>query len=301
MREDLVTFIILLVVITVILFLTVRGVRRYRRVESIRRAIMLYSTQVYFSDWPVRVRLVDITQGTIDREKHAFVTVDETGIFIHDIAQDMYTTSIHPFELRWFGRTRNYQDGYNEIWLHVEKDELWKIFRIRMQKSPMQRFVRALKMIAPQELVEAYRRRRPYIHQGPVTAYPAFQDIHGAWILSESVKLFLMPLMLVQMEWGHVAKTFDLADMHAITAVKRLDNPSAPGLLRFRFLGEDYAFSLEKHEHFAEQVALAARRRLEDPQILKGKKALEDDEAYENWIESADMPQMGDFIFIEKS
>ncbi|HEX2908098.1 MAG TPA: hypothetical protein VHO69_14605, partial [Phototrophicaceae bacterium] len=80
--------------------------------------------------------------------------------------------AIRPDQLRWFGRSHKYTSGMNEIWLHIETETGWQLLKIRLHQQAMQQLVRALKSFAAPELVEAYRRRRPYIHSGPMLAAP---------------------------------------------------------------------------------------------------------------------------------
>ncbi len=86
-----------------------------------------------------------------------------------------------PDQIRWFGRPRKYSPGLNDLWLHLETDGCWQLVKLRLYQGHMRDLVRGLKAIASEELVIAYRRRRPYIHEGPVQAQPATQDIHGTW------------------------------------------------------------------------------------------------------------------------
>ncbi|MBN1565603.1 MAG: hypothetical protein JXA10_17290, partial [Anaerolineae bacterium] len=72
--------------------------------------------------------------------------------------------------LRWFGRPEKYTSGPNEIWLHAEVNGEWTLVQLRFYRHRMQALVRALKEIATPEQITAYRRRRPYIHYGPVSA-----------------------------------------------------------------------------------------------------------------------------------
>ncbi len=102
---------------------------------------------------------------------------------------------VFPLErLRWFGRPKKYHYGKNDMWLHFEMAGGWQVICLQLYRTTMQALVRALKEVAPPELVTAYRRRRPYVHFGPADAQPAQQDILGAWTLGAPLSLYLMPL-----------------------------------------------------------------------------------------------------------
>ncbi|MBI5670926.1 MAG: hypothetical protein HZC41_23280 [Chloroflexi bacterium] len=183
--------------------------------------------------------------------------------------------SFAPDRLRWFGRPRKYGNGYNAIWLHVETDHGWQIIRLRLYRDAMQQLVRALKAFAAPELVEAYRRRRPYVHDGPVRAQPAVQDIHGAWTLAAPVSLYLMPRFLVILNRQTVLRKIPLEAVQQVGALRRLDAPHARGLVRFRAEEESFAFAVDRHETFAAALAEAAKRTLEAP-IERKQKAKDD-------------------------
>lgn len=181
-------------------------------------------------------------------------------------------------QLRWFGRPEKYLDGMNDIWLHAETGQGWLLVKLTMHRYTLQEFVRELKPVTTSELVTAYRRRRPYIHAGPLPAQPATQDIHGAWTLGESVSLYLMPRHLLILSGTQVLRVLALEGIQQIGALRRLDAPGADGLLRFRAEEADFAFALKNHESFAQSLAEAARRTLEAPieQKRKGKEYDED-------------------------
>jgi len=181
-------------------------------------------------------------------------------------------------DLRWFGRPQPYHSDINEIWLHFEHAGRWSIVKIRMGPTHMREFVRALKLVVPSELVSAYRRRRPYIHAGPVLAYPAHQDIHGAWSLEAPLHLYLMPLFLVVLDQASVLRKIPLEQVQQVGSLRRLDQPDAHGLVRFQIEGETMAFALDGYEVFAAQLAEAAKRTLEEPVLQKQKKKDDEDE-----------------------
>jgi hypothetical protein len=138
----------------------------------------------------------------------------------------------------------------------------------------MRDLVRTLKAITPPELTTAYRRKRPYIHSGPLKAQPATQDIHGAWTLTDAYDLYLTPRFLLILSGETVLRKIPLEAVQEISALRRLDQPKADGLVRFRAGEEPLAFALPQYEAFAQALAEAAKRTLETPleQKRKGKK-----------------------------
>jgi hypothetical protein len=178
--------------------------------------------------------------------------------------------------MRWFGRPQKYSTGLNDLWLHFEIGDRWHLVKVRLYEGLMRDMVRGLKAIASDELVTAYRRRRPYIHEGPAAAQPATQDIHGAWTLDAPVTLYLMPRFLVILRDTLVLRKIPLEAVQEIGAFRRLDEPQAQGLVRFRAEEETLAFALDKYDGFAASMAEAARRTLEEPVMQKQKKKADD-------------------------
>jgi hypothetical protein len=186
--------------------------------------------------------------------------------------------SVTPDQLRWFGRPKKYSYGWNQIWLHAEIDGRWLMIKIRLGREPMRLLVRALKEIATPEQVTAYRRRRPYIHYGPITAQPATQDMLGTWSLDGPVSLYLMPLFLVVLDGAAVRQTVALAAIQEVSAIHRVDRFGTAGLVRFEADGEPLAFALNSYETFARLLGEAARRTLENPVEWLGRKKKKSDE-----------------------
>lgn len=185
-------------------------------------------------------------------------------------------------QLRWFGRPQKYTDGDNEIWLHYETDSDWILLKLRMHRAVMQDFVRGMKTAVDPELVTAYRRRRPYRHADPLYAHPATQDIHGAWTLGNPLYLYLMPRFLVILDSETFLRKIPLDAIQEIGALKRLDEPTAQGLLCFRAEEETFAFAIDHHDAFAQALADSAKRTLEEPLIQKQKgKEYDEDEDYD--------------------
>lgn len=188
--------------------------------------------------------------------------------------------SFTPDQLRWFGRPQKYTYGLNELWLHVEVDDQWKLVHVWLDRETMRLLVRGLKSFGVPELVIAYRRRRPYIHHGTVKARPATQDIHGAWMLGDAVSLYLMPRYVVILDEGTALRKIPLESIQQIGALKRLDQPRAQGLIRFRAEEETFAFAVDQHEQLAQALAEAAKRTLEAP-LEQKRKGKDDDEDFE--------------------
>jgi hypothetical protein len=182
-----------------------------------------------------------------------------------------------PDQIRWFGRPQKYSPGLNDLWLHLETGDGWRLVKFRLYQGLMRDLVRGLKAVASEELVTAYRRRRPYIHEGPAQAQPATQDIHGAWTLDEPVSLYLMPRFLVVLQATSVLRKIPLEVVQQIGAFRRLDQPNADGLVRFRAEEEMMAFALDQYEAFAASLAEAAKRTLEAPIMQKQKKKADED------------------------
>jgi hypothetical protein len=184
-----------------------------------------------------------------------------------------------PGELRWFGRPIKYHPRSNEIWIHAEVAGRWQILKVSVWRTEMYKIVRSLKAIATPEQITAYRRRRPYIHYGPILTEPATQEITGEWVLEQPVTLYLTPAHLAILDGVRVLRTIPLEIVQRIGALHRLDAPQANGLARFQVEGETMAFSVSNHTALAEALAEAAKRTLEEPVLQKRKS--KDDDFYE--------------------
>ncbi|MCC6615702.1 MAG: hypothetical protein IT320_19690 [Anaerolineae bacterium] len=184
--------------------------------------------------------------------------------------------------LRWFGRPQKYSAGTNEIWLHFERDDQWHLLMLRTSRHAMAQFVRAVKEIATPEQVQAYRRRRPYIHFGPTPAQHAQQNLHGAWTVDPAGRtLYLTPSALVELDGDRVQRTMALDTIQQIEVMARLDAPGANGVVRFKVPSAEgattLAYTLPDHVAFGAALSEAAKRTLEDVPIFYGKKGDEDD------------------------
>ncbi len=182
-----------------------------------------------------------------------------------------------PSELRWFGRPQKYENGTNEIWLHLERDAHWILLKVQLSRAAMQDFVRNLKPLVSAEINTAYRRTRPYVHYGPVRVQPAEQDIHGSWTLDAPITIYLMPLHLVILQNAEVLRVLPLERVQQVAALHRIDQPDADGLTSFNLDGEKFAFASSDYQAMAEAIAEAARRSLETP-LLQKQKGKDDDE-----------------------
>jgi hypothetical protein len=225
----------------------------------------------FHSEWG-RFRL-DTINGERSRWRPFVIAITPDQIVIRDLAPEpRQAIRFAPADLRWFGRPKKYTSGTNTIWLHVALDGRWHLARVRLTRGPMQALVRALKQVATPEQVTAYRRRRPYVHFGPVPARPASQDIYGAWSLGEPVALYLTPAHLVVLDGETVRQAIPLETIQNASAARRIDQPDAAGLVRFSLDGAAVAYALDAYEPFARALSEAARRTLEDPVAWQRKK-----------------------------
>jgi hypothetical protein len=219
--------------------------------------------------WPNRERRLALLAVTAER------------LFFFPEPLEMHTDMVFSWkDLRWFGRPHRYQPGHNAIWLHFEREGRWSKVSIHLSREKMGEFVRLIKEMSDSDLVTAYRRRRPYIHLGPLQASPAQQDIHGAWTLDTPVHLYLMPRFLVVLHDSIVRQKIPLESVQTIGALRRLDQPGADGLVRFHAGEADYCFAVLDHEKVAAALAEAAKRTLEAPLERKQKGKKDDDEDY---------------------
>jgi len=190
--------------------------------------------------------------------------------------------SITPDQVRWFGRPEKYTSGANRLWLHIESPVGWYILKFSLSREDTRLMVQALKTVLPEALTTAYRRQRPYIHQGPTGARRAEQDIYGAWTLFDPLTLYLMPTYLLLIQDGMVERKIPLEMVKRVAAVKRLDGPG--GMVRFDSSSPDageetLAYSMSGYETFATALAEAAKRSLEEPlEVVSAKKKKDEDD-----------------------
>ncbi len=197
--------------------------------------------------------------------------------------------SIRTEDVRWFGRPKKYSRmGMNELWIYYERKEGWHLLKIKLTYENMLSFVRALKKILPEDLVTAYRRRRPYIHYGPVSVEPARQDMYGLWELDAPVDVLLTPLHVVYLRGQQVLKLILLRDIQQIKALRRVDENDPRGLVQFQVGEEHNAFAVRHFEQVAHLLATAAKRTLEEPVQRKRKKHEDDDFDEEEELEAGE-------------
>ena len=224
----------------------------------------------------VSYRVTTIGAVADHRRRKCVLAITEQGIATYPHQREMTVDySCLPGELRWFGRPVKYHYGNNEIVIHAEIANQWRVLQLWLGWYDMQKLIRALKAIVTPEQVKAYRRHRPYIHHGPLVVDPAHQTITGSWELAKPVTLYLTPAFLVILDQGRVLRTIPLEQVQRIQAMHRLDAPEANGLVRFQVEGETMAFSTVDHLALAEDLAEAAKRTLEEP-VLQKRKSKED-------------------------
>ncbi|MFN8564566.1 MAG: hypothetical protein U0703_23760 [Anaerolineae bacterium] len=168
----------------------------------------------------------------------------------------------------WFGRPVKYHEGRNEILAALRAGGRRHLVKMRMTRYLLADVARALKQIAELPLITAYRRRRPYVHFGPVPVEPAEEDIHGAWTLDLPITLYLTPLHVVLLRAGQVERLIPLEQVQKVTAMRRIDRPKVDGLCCLSDRRETVAFA-RKLRSAGGAIAEAARRRLEEPLLQK--------------------------------
>lgn len=268
MRE----YAICLAPLLVVIIWTVISMRRDKAVRALIQHINQAETSLFcrFSSDAIQITTIN---GPRVKRRRCVVAVSESHLAMYPVSSGAAPWfELTPGQLRWFGRPDKYHYGTNTMLLHAEIGGQWLVIRLRLWRSDMKALVRALKVMATEDLVTAYRRRRPYIHRGPIPAHPASQDMLGVWTLEDPLTLYLMPLHLVQLDGLTVRRTIPVSAIQQVQALRRVDAPHAPGLVRFETNGESLAFSLDEHENFAAALAEAAKRTLEDPVLWQRKK-----------------------------
>lgn len=211
-----------------------------------------------------RLQIIQINGESSRRVPYVLAAADDRVVFF-PLRKHMAPFAFAPDDIHWFGRPHKYTPGMNTMWVHVERKEGWYLVKFSMDKSRMVRWVRVIKHLTPDDLETAYRRHRPYIHDGPVEAAPAEQDIYGVWTLHPPLSLYLTPLDLVLLNGLRVVRIIPLNTIQNIRYGARLDAPDLNGLVRFTTLNESVAFALPAYERFAANLAEAAKRSLETP------------------------------------
>ncbi|TVR20877.1 MAG: hypothetical protein EA396_09405 [Anaerolineaceae bacterium] len=186
-------------------------------------------------------------------------------------------------EIEGFWRPRIYQPGINSIEIHANVAGQWTILKVRLTRSRMMALVRALKYFVNDDIERSYRQRRPYIYRPPAPARLATQDIYGMWHYERAFNVYLNPASLVFLGEGDaVERVINLRHLQNIRILRSDESNVERGLVCFRVtppdddsLAEDVAISVDDYSAWAESIALAARRTLEEPitRKRKGKKA----------------------------
>lgn len=252
--------------------------RSYRQRKKLIRLIQQQKEPLLYCDAPwSNLYFQVVTPGdrapAVSKSGLLAVTEKRLSVYQSGAATLIAEFACAPGEIRGFWRPQKYDDGINELWIHIQMGGLWCILKLRLMRHDMQALIRAMKVITTEEQVKAYRRQRPYIHRAPTPACPAVQNLQGAWELDAPVDLYLMPLYLVIFHQGQVQRLIDLHHLQQIAALPRLDAPQSDGLLRFRVetTGEMLAFALKEYEAWADDLAQAAKRTLEEPVMRKQK------------------------------
>lgn len=257
----------------------------YRQLEAQRDSLALF----YPRTWRFRLTTVG---GDTTRWTSCLLVVTVNGMrgYLPASPAPHLAFQWTPDALRWFGRPQKYHDGENELLIHLQitgsAGAAWQRLELRSSRYEMTTLIRAMKQIATPEQITAYRRRRPYVHYGPLPAVRAEQDIYGAWELGAPVTVYLTPAFLVILNGTQVERALPLAQVQSIEARRRLDAPTADGLVRFRVGEETLTYATSEYEALAQALAEAARRTLEAP-IARKQKKKEDDAHYE-WDEDPD-------------
>ncbi len=258
-----------------IILLTVWSIRTYRLQRAVYQHLLTLKEQqpdiIFFEQSVNRFALETINGNTV-KNTRGMMTLSRQEIGVYPVKlPPQAIIRFAPEDIRGFWRPQPYDSGMNELWLHVERKREWVLVKLWLGREQMMEFVRTLKPMVDPDLVIAYRRRRPYIHYGPVQAQPAQQDIHGAWTLEAAVSLYLMPRYLLILHGDAVQQMIPLESVQQIGALRRLDAPQANGLVRFQTAEAHYAFALKDYETFANALADAAKRTLEAPVMQKQK------------------------------
>lgn len=268
MPDWLTTLMIVGAMVVLLSVMVVRANRHYRAQQAALKALreQEQALKLFDGGYGLHVTLQTIGGAKPQTIDHPLLCLSPDSISLHENRLPIREVARFPLnQLRWFGRPQKYHDGLNEMWLHWETSQGWQLLQIKLWRGSMTDFVRLLKSVSPEDLVTAYRRRRPYIHCGPERAHPAIQDIHGAWMLEDPLLMYLMPRHLVFLKEDKVLRVIPLTHIEEAGTLKRIDQPNADGLLRFRAEQERLAFALRDAQGFAQQLAEAAKLNLEAP------------------------------------
>jgi len=256
-------------------------IRRANKTAKLVEKLKQYDP-LYLSDrWTVVRYCIETIGDKQSKWQRGTLLVTHKRIAIYPYVPDdvekvkaLYT--IQPTEIRGFWRPVKYMPGENEIWIHAEIGEQWQILKMTLYQHDMQELVRAMKEITTEEQIKAYRRRRPFIHRDLSDAFPAKQSLTGEWEISAKVQLYLMPLFLVVLGENRVLEQIALTEIQDIGALKRMEGGKPDGLVRFFVDNELRAFAMNDYEAWAQDIAEAAKRTLEEP-VMRKRKSKDDD------------------------
>lgn len=247
--------------------------RLYKELQEARP--LFWNTFAPYSVVSYRVETLNSNRDRQAGWRGCVLVITENGVTIYPHSQKMDQSFTFPKEaLRWFGRPRKYEPGKNDVWLHFEVNHQWQQLQLRTEHYQMQKIIRALKQVATEAQIKAYRRHRPYIHYGPMQAFAATQDLYGVWTVEGmSHDIYLMPYALILLDSDQVRQVIPLEKVQQIEALRRMDAPTLDGVVRFRIEGETerLAYSLSDYAAFGAALAEAAKRTLEDPVMVKKK------------------------------
>ena len=166
----------------------VRADRRNRRARSLIDRLRNERQPLYCVASSATWFQVETVSGSRSPRRPFVVEVCEDCLTLYPLDREAAPeVVVRPENLRWFGRPRKYHPGTNEIWLDVEIDGEWRLIKVRLTETHMRGLVRALKEIASEEQISAYRRRRLGDHFDP--SRTPRRDMLGAWTLSEPLAL----------------------------------------------------------------------------------------------------------------
>ena len=177
-----------------------------------------------------------------------------------------------PHEIEGFWRPKKYTEGMNDIEIHTNADGQWAILKVRLWKSQMERLVRKLKTLVSEDVTRSYRQKRPYVYRPPAPAYLAMQDLYGMWEHKTPIKVYLTPNTLVFLSGADdVIRVIMLRDIQNLRVVA----DEGGSLVCFSLGDEEIAIATDQYEVWAQSIATAAKRTLEDP-IERKRKAYAD-------------------------
>jgi hypothetical protein len=280
--EDVLLLAIIAAILSVPAFFIWRAERRFK--ERLKR--LKPRNTVFFETAPIR--LSHPSQPS-DRWTNAIVFVTNKHIVAYPTKGEetpLFETLGH--EIEGFWRPKKYEEGINGIEIHAIPGGRWTILKVRLYKTRMESLVRALKaLVVDEDVVRAYRQRRPYIYRPPADAQQAAQDLYGMWEHGAKLRVYLTPSMLVLLGADDTAeRIIRLREIQNVRALNHEDGESAGGLVTFNVTGtgEEVAIAVDDHETWARSIATAAKCILEDPieRKRKGKAADESlDEDFE--------------------